>query len=239
VAVVPTPSVRILACGGLLVVVAGLAACNQGKPQSSSTTTPPPTSVAATTTHSTTPGDELAALARRGITVDFTGRYALDSTAPTRPDATVVIYRLGLSYRVDIRRGAATSVLMTAPQGIVSCQLSTRRTCLLLGSPGATVPKLFDPALQRLITTDLAALSDAQNLTVVPAGTVPAIAGVPAATCYKVSGDGVDQGEYCLTETGVLRQAQFPSGTLKMTRLSPAPTRAAFVPPASPTPVSR
>jgi hypothetical protein len=215
VAVVLTRRAPLMPCAGLLMLACVLSACDDGKPQSSSTTSAPPTATA-TTTSSTTPGDALAALARRGTTTDFTGRYALDSTDPKRPDATVTIYRLGLSF-----------------------QLAARRTCLLLGGPGTTPPKAFDPGLQRLITTDLAALADAQNLTVVPAGTVPAIPGVPAATCYQVSGEGVDPGEYCLTADGVLRQAQFPSGTLKMTKLSAAPGRAAFVPPASPTPVPR
>jgi hypothetical protein len=235
VAVVLTRRLALLA---FLVLASVLSGCDDGKPQSTSTTSAPSTATA-TTTQSSTTGDELAALARRGTTTDFTGRYALDSTDPKSPDATVTIYRLGLSFRVDITRGSATSVLMTATQGIVSCQLAARRTCLLLGGPGTTPPKAFDPGLQRLVTTDLAALADAQNLTVVPAGTVPAIPGVPAATCYQVSGEGVDPGEYCLTADGVLRQAQFPSGTLKMTKLSAAPARTAFVPPASPTPVPR
>jgi hypothetical protein len=218
----------------------GVAACNQGEPKASHTTTPPATTASPTTTRPPSPGEELAALARRGVTTDFTGRYALDSINPSRPDATVTIYRRGLSYRVDITRGAETAVLMTASQGIVSCQLrASRRTCLLVGGPGAAIPKLFDPGIQRLITTDLAALSEAQSLSVTPAGTLPASGEVPGASCYQVSGAEVDPGEYCLTKDGVLRQAQFPSGTLKMTRLSAVPGPEAFVPPASPTPVPR
>ena len=71
-----------------------------------------------------------------------------------------------------------------------------------------------------------------------PAGVLPATGSLESATCYRVSGSGVaDPGEYCLTDAGILRRAQFPSGTLELTAVSGAPAASAFTPPAKPTPL--
>jgi hypothetical protein len=199
------------------------------------------TSSAVTTAASPSPAEDLAGRARGGAVSQYTGRYALDSTDPKGADATVTIYRGPNAYRVDITRGSATSTLMTTTQGLVSCQLSgSRRTCLLVGAPGAVPPKLFDPGIQRLVTTDLLALAGGtKDLNVTAGESLPATGALPAATCYRVSGNGVDPGTYCLSEEGVVRKAEFPSGTLELTELAAAPGSSAFVPPVSPTPVPR
>ncbi len=168
----------------------------------------------------------------------FTGTYRLDSIDPKRADARVTIYRLDSSYRVDVARGGATSILMTTREGLVSCQVQgRRRTCLLVGDLGKPPPRLFDPGLQRLFTTDLAALARGTGLSVTASGTIPEDGALRAASCFRVAGSGVDPGEYCLTDTGVLRRAHFPSGTLELVELAGPPERSAFTPPVKPTPL--
>ncbi|MEP6762337.1 MAG: hypothetical protein ABJA93_13355, partial [Sporichthyaceae bacterium] len=168
----------------------------------------------------------------------FTGTYRLDSIDPKQADAKVTIYRLDSSYRVDVARQGATSILMTTKDGLVSCQVQgSRRTCLLVGDSAKPPPKLFDPGLQRLFTTDLGALAGGSGITVTPAGVLPAAGTIGSATCYRFSGTGVDPGEYCLTDAGILRRAQFPSGTLELTALSGPPAASAFTPPVKPTPL--
>ena len=186
----------------------------------------------------TPPEEVLTGLAAKGEAALFTGTYRLDSIDPKQADATVTIYRLDSSYRVDVARKGATSILMTTKGGLVSCQVQTsRRTCLLVGDSAKPPPKLFDPGLQRLFTTDLSALAGGQAVTVTPAGILPAVGSIGSATCFRVTGTGVDPGEYCLTDTGILRQAQFPSGALELTALSGAPAASAFTPPVKPTPL--
>lgn len=223
----------ILACLAATALAAGCSDADRSSPGTSAAataTSPSPTPTPA--------GRLLAGLATTAAATDFVGEYALDSVDPKKPDATVRVYRLDSAYRVDVQRGRARSVLMTATQGLVSCQLeATRRTCLLVGKAGATPPRLFDPGVQRLFTSDLKALAAGTGLTVTDAGVLPASGDLPAARCFEVEGPGVDAGEYCLSSTGVLRKAQFPSGTLELTRLSGPPSPKVFVPPARPVPL--
>jgi hypothetical protein len=113
------------------------------------------------------------------------------------------------------------------------------RTCLLVAPKGTTLPKLFDPGLQRVFTTSLVTAATSNALTVSSAGLLPATATLAAAQCFQVTGPGIDPGEYCLTDTGLVRRAQFPSGTLTMVSSTSAPGPAAFVAPAKPTPLPR
>lgn len=212
-----------------------LAACSGGEgatPRRTTSTSP------AESATPTPPEEVLSGLAAKGVAALFTGTYALDSIDPKQADATVTIYRLDSSYRVDVERLGATSILMTTKDGLVSCQVQgTRRTCLLVGDAAKPPPKLFDPGLQRLFTTDLAALANGEGITVTPAGVLPAAASIASATCFRVTGTGVDPGEYCLTEDGILRRAQFPSGRLELSAFSGPPAASAFTPPAKPTPL--
>jgi hypothetical protein len=221
------------ALAAVLLALPALAACSGGDdaaPRRTTSTSPsaslPP------------PEEVLRGLAGKGESALFTGTYRLDSVDPKQADATVTIYRLDTSYRVDVVRKGATSILMTTKDGLVSCQVqASRRTCLLVGDSAKPPPKLFDPGLQRLFTTDLTALASGQGLTVTPAGILSASGAIASATCYRVAGTGVDPGEYCLTDAGILRRAQFPSGTLELTALAGAPAASAFRPPTKPTPL--
>jgi hypothetical protein len=231
-------SVATLAAGLLAVALTlpALAACSGGDDAGPRRTTSTSPSASATPTP---PGEVLSGLAAKGVAALFTGTYALDSVDPKQADAKVTIYRLDSSYRVDVTRKGATSILMTTKDGLVSCQVqASRRTCFLVGAAAKPPPELFDPGLQRLFTTDLVALSRGEGITVTPAGILPAAGSIGSATCYRVSGAGVaDPGEYCLTDAGVLRRAQFPSGRLELTALSVAPAASAFAPPVKPTPL--
>jgi hypothetical protein len=230
-------SLATLAAGLAAVVLAlpALAACSGADDAAPRRTTSTAPSASATPTP---PEELLSGLAAKGVAALFTGTYALDSVDPKKADAKVTIYRLDSSYRVDVARKGATSILMTTKDGLVSCQVQgSRRTCLLVGDAAKSPPKLFDPGLQRLFTTDLTALAGGAGITVTPAGVLPATGSIGSATCYRVTGTGVDPGEYCLTDAGILRRAQFPSGTLQLTAVSGPPAASAFTPPAKPTPL--
>jgi hypothetical protein len=215
----------------VVLALPALTACSGGDDAGPRRTTSPSATV-------TAPEEVLTGLATKGVTALFTGTYTLDSVDPKQADAKVTIYRLDSSYRVDVARKGATSILMTTKDGLVSCQVqASRRTCLLVGDAAKPPPKLFDPGLQRLFTTDLSALAGGQGITVTAAGVLPAAGSIATATCFRVAGTGVDPGEYCLTDSGILRRAQFPSGTLELTALAGAPAASAFTPPATPTPL--
>jgi hypothetical protein len=221
------------ALAAVVLALPALAACSGGDDAGPRRTTSPSPSATVTP-----PEEVLTGLATKGVTALFTGTYTLDSVDPKQADAKVTIYRLDSSYRVDVARKGATSILMTTKDGLVSCQVQAgRRTCLLVGDSSKPPPKLFDPGLQRLFTTDLGALASGQGITVTPAGVLPAAGSIGTATCFRVAGTGVDPGEYCLTDAGILRRAQFPSGTLELTALAGAPAASAFTPPATPTPL--
>lgn len=199
-----------------------------------------PTTTSASPSPTPTPAaQQLAALAAKAAATDFAGVYALDSTDPKRSDGTVRIFTKGTSYRVDVIVAGRTSLLMTTSAGAVSCQVTRPKTsCLLVAKPGKALPKLFDPGLERIFTTTLKALAaDSGSLTVTSSGTLPATDRLPVAQCFTVSGTGVDPGEYCLTDDGVVRRAQFPSGTITLQSYGNAVSARNFVPPVKPTPV--
>ena len=240
----PPPSTqRTAAAGGaLLLATATLAGCAGGdEPRGVRSPAPSTTTSAASrpTTPTPTPAEQRASdLAREGLTAAYTATYALQRAGAGDPAATVRIYKLGTSYRVDVARGGATSLLMSTAEGPVSCQVrGSRRTCLLVAGPGERPPRLFDPGLQRLVTDVLEAVSGGDGLTVEGAGTMAAADGLPSATCFRISGGEVAPGEYCLTDGGVPRRATYGSGTLELTELAKPPASSVFRPPVRPTPL--
>lgn len=235
---------RLVLLGVSVSVCSVLTGCasSDGTPSAKETSTSPAApSPSPSASTSTTPASlALADLARRGVATAFTATYELKSNERGQPDATVKIARLDTSYRVEIAHGAARAVLLTSRRGLVSCQLtSKKRVCLLVAGPGKAPPKLFDPGVQRLVTSDLEAFAKSSGLTIEKGEQLPAQGGLPAAQCFTVKGHGVDSGDYCLTEDGLLRQAVFPSGTLTMTKLGEAPTPRTFDAPVRPTPLPR
>jgi hypothetical protein len=182
----------------------------------------------------------LGDLARRGVATSFTGTYALDSTDPKQPDATVTIARLDTSFRVEIVSKDSRALLVTDRRGLVSCQLAgPKHTCLLVAKPGGDPPKVFDPGVQRLVTSDLEVFAAASGLQVTSAAALPGEGQLPGAQCFTVAGKNVDNGEYCLTGEGLLRRAKFPSGTLTLTAVGDEPTPKDFAAPLTPMPLPR
>jgi hypothetical protein len=239
-------TLRPLSLGAPLAVVpllvAALAGCGSGSDSSPPTTaasSPSPVVSSPTALASTPAPQALGDLARRGVATSFSGTYALDSTDPKRPDATVTIARLDTSFRVEIASGDSRALLLTDRRGLVSCQLGgSKHTCLLVAKPGQEPPKVFDPGVQRLVTSDLAAFAAAAtDLQVAAADALPAQGELPPAQCFTVAGKGVDNGEYCLTAEGLLRRAKFPSGTLTLTTVGAEPTSKDFDAPLTPKPL--
>lgn len=184
------------------------------------------------------PADEaLAALAKRGTAADFTARYALDST--DGPDATVQVFKRGSRYRVDITQHGITAQLITTAKGLVSCQRrGVAADCFLVAAPGEQLPALLDPGLQRIFTTGLELLAaDHESVQVRRADPLPSSSTGPAASCFAVSGEGIDDGEYCLLDSGIPARASFAAATLELLGTGEPPPADVFVPPTKPTPL--
>jgi hypothetical protein len=218
-----------------------LGACSSGDAKtqptpSPKTSAPTPSPTPSPTPTPTPPGVRLAALAAKGVTASFTATYRLATKAGA--GAKVQVYRRGDHFRVDIARGDARSVFLTAHRGLVSCRLQPgHRLCLLVARPGDKPPPLFNPSIQRLFTADLRAFAARRGVRVKNQGTVSSAHGLPAATCFHVSGKRVDGGVYCLAANGVLRSVRLPSGRLVLLRVHGTPKTRLFVPPLKPTPL--
>lgn len=209
---------------------------------------------------------QLAALAQRGTTADYTATYRLQPSTGTTP-GTVTVYRLGTSLRLDVTSGATTAVLVENSHGRFSCRLAgASKVCFKVAAAGAPLPPEFDPGLQLVFTgylTDLAA--HASGYGVRRSGGTPSGEGVPAGTCFVVTAGStttpspapsasgtagpaasaspgaaaqrVTSGTYCLTGAGVVTKVRYEGGSLDLTRLGPAPAVAKLQPPVSPTPL--
>jgi hypothetical protein len=219
---------------GVLALTA-LVGCSAG---SGSGANPSPTTQTTGSPSPTPPGVVFSTLAANATRTNFSGLYRLVSSDPKRADGSVQVFRKGSSYRIDVNIGGTSSRLITTSAGLVSCQVTMKtRTCLLVAPKGTTLPRLFDPGLQRVFTTSLVTAATSNALTVTSAGVLPATATLAAAQCFKVAGPGIDPGEYCLTDTGLVRRAQFPSGTITMRLATATPPATVFVPPVRATPL--
>ncbi|MHB8449396.1 MAG: hypothetical protein ACYDAQ_02850, partial [Mycobacteriales bacterium] len=146
------------------------------------------------------------ALVASYATVASDGRHGVVTIAFDPPD----------TYRVDVAAGGVVASLYHSAAGSVSCRQPanrhTRALCVRVAGPGAALPSLFDPGVERLFTVDLDVLGvrpDAFSVTEV-AG-VPAAGGLPAARCFAVVPASpppspavpglaeVDPGTYCLS----------------------------------------
>lgn len=242
----PRPASAVLG-GLLLAATAVLAGCSSSPSPTPATSSASPVSTSPTPATSPTPSPsgptgpqaDLAALAKVGVTASWTGTFSFTPSNPLTAPSTVRIYKKAADYRIDIASSNATTLFMTTPQGYVSCQLgSTSRICLLVGPLNKPIPNVFDPGLQRIITTDMSTLASAPaGVTVEASGSMASEPGLPTAQCFQVSGGTLDPGGYCLTDAGVPRLVTYPTGTLALTSLSGAPGGQVFTPPASPTPV--
>jgi hypothetical protein len=214
--------------------VALLAACGSSG-SNGPTPTPTPTASAA---------NDLQQLANTGLQQSYTAVYNLRATAPAG-GAIVTVGRTPESYRVNLKRGSATSVLIHNARGTYSCQVQPKKptTCLFVAKLGSPVPPLFD-AGQRLWTDYLTELStNTSAYLVTAAGTTPATATLPAGACFAVapgatpSANAVPTGTYCLTDGGIPTKAAFTTGTFTLTQIRAAPRAQNLLPLAAPTPI--
>jgi hypothetical protein len=228
-----------LALGAAAVAAISAGCSSPAQPTPGPSPSPSAASASPTPTPTLSAADALAALARKGASTDWTATYTLQPTDPTQDPSNVTFFRIGERYRIDIAGPKATTLFMTTDAGYVSCRVEgNQRTCLLVGPLDKPVPKVFDPGLQRVVTTDLKALaSGGSGLTVERDGVLAEVDSLPAAECFQVSGLGVDAGEYCFTATGVPRKVSYPTGTLSMTTASGAPNPEVLTPPVSATPL--
>ncbi|MHB1738784.1 MAG: hypothetical protein ACYCXA_04740, partial [Actinomycetes bacterium] len=198
------------------VLVAGtaLAGCTSSAPQGSPST---PSATSATSGSST--AAEFAALAARGVPARYTASYDLVSTGSPTPNATVAVAKGVEGLRIAVTSQGSTAIYLSTSSGTVSCQTGGgQSSCLRVAAPGSTPPPLFDPGIQRIFTTTLAAIA-AQDagVHVAPSGTVPGPGGQGVATCADIAGPGVDAGTYCLLDSGIPDRAQFAAGALRLT----------------------
>lgn len=209
-----------------------------GAAQVAPSPSPAPSTSAPAPTPTRSAAQALAALAAPALAAGWTATYRLQPSGSGQP-ATVTMFRVDNRFRIDIAEPSATTLFMTAGDGYVSCRVEgSARTCLLVGPLDKPVPKVFDPGLQRIVTSNLATLADgAAGLTVTRTATLPEDGELPAAECFEVAGAGVDAGEYCLTATGLPRRVTYPTGTLDLIAVGDIPNPQVFTPPVTPTPV--
>ena len=204
----------------------------------------PPVATPTSTTSAPSPSAESGEdVARRAAAatgrVPWAARYRLVSNDTAQPAGTVSVAVRGADVRLDLTRDGGTAVLLRTAAGTVSCQLSgARRTCLSVAAAGEPLPAVFDPGLQRVFTSDLAALAAGRGHGATAGAVLAATGTLPAARCWQVpAATGLDAGTYCLSTAGVLRQATFASGVLSLTTVLPAPTPTRFTPPVRPQPL--
>ena len=229
-----------------LTVLLALAAACTGRDRPSPATSP--------TGGSSVAQEQLAGLARTAAAASYDATY--DFEARTAGDKGVIrIVTLPPSrYRVDIVSGGRTAQIYSTEDGVVSCALKagTQTTCVRVAGKGDPVPEVFDPGVQHLFTTGPAALaSNPQGYDVRSLPDAPAAGDLPGGKCFHVEriadlqpvspgtvtpeGEGFETGDYCFDEaSGVLVSATVTSGALTLSKLGPAPTAAAFTPPATP-----
>lgn len=225
----------------LLGGVTAAAACSGGSDGAATPTGPAPSPTARPAVAS------LAELAKRAVGKAMTVTYA--TVATDGRTATVTIAVRPPSFRVDVRDPDAVAVLISTPQAAVSCREPTDGdpTCFTVAGPGGSLPRLFDPAVQRVLLDDLDVLAEAPTwLDVTGPESHPATADAPATRCFSVSADTAaadpraarfDAGSWCLADDGLPVSMRFASGTLTLTATGPGPTDAALTPPVTPQPL--
>lgn len=196
----------------------------------------------------------LTALAAKAAAAAYAATYDF-STAGTK--GQLRIYAAPPRYRVDIVIGPQTAQFYRITAGTVSCGLQVGKpaTCALVASPGAKVPDVFDPGVQRLFTEGLDALAkDPAGYAIAALPDASAAPGVPGGKCFHIErladlktvspgavtapGKGFETGDYCFDPaTGVLTAVQVATGTITLTKAPAKPADADFAPPATPQPL--
>lgn len=222
-------------------VAAALAAAALAGCAHTSSGPPLPTISTASPTPSATPsaGTALAALARAGAAASYTATYRLLPSSSGAP-AELRVAHTPTALRLDVITAGADAVLIENVHGDYSCRLGAGApVCLEVAGPRGALPATFDPGLEGVFGSYLAALGGGQPSGVTAAGTTPASARVPAGRCFAVPAGGTPAaGTYCLSAAGIPVQVTFAAGgSLHATAVGPAPSNATLHPPVSPTPL--
>jgi len=209
--------------------------------------------------------DQLAGLAATAAKATYEATYDFHQ-ATGNQTATVHVWRSPPALRVDVSVGAGdatTASLIVGTDATYSCSKTVKgASCLVVAKPGEPLPPPFNVAPTTLFSADLQQLaSNISGYRVTTAPGVPATVNVPAGTCFAVtpvstpatssstpsspssssspSSADVPAGTYCLSSTGLLVAAKYPSGnTIQLTSVvSPSPAPTQFSPYAKPTPL--
>lgn len=180
----------------------------------------------------------------------FDATYRLDSKGK-RPDANVRMRAIRDRFRLDIKTGAQTSVLISGGRGVISCQQKSkgerpaRGNCLLVSKNDRNIPRLFDPQIQNIFRGTMDALARLHSdVHVRRAGTWQPPHHLGSAECFEVRGPDVPSGTYCLLAVpgryvGLLARAVFDSGSLSLRFVEGVVRPDSFKPPTSPTPLPK
>lgn len=191
----------------------------------------------------------LAALAAKAAAASYDATYDFN-TQSTK--GLLRIFAAPPNYRVDVAVGPQTAQFYRIHLGTVSCGLRPDKpaSCALVAAPGAPVPAVFDPGVQRLFADGLDALAkDPAGYAIAGLTDSSAAPGVPAGKCFHVErladlkavspgvvpapGKGFESGDYCFDPaSGVLTAVRVATGTLTLTKAPTKPTDADFIPPA-------
>ena len=211
----------------LLVVTACGGSSSSGKPKASA-------------------ADLLSDLAASASAASYTAVYDFHQ-ASNNQSATVKVWRAQPVLRVDVVIAGTTASLIVGSDATYSCSIAgARRSCLIVAKAGEPLPAPFDIAPASLFTTDLQQLSTSVNdYTVTSAPAASPSGAVPAAKCFNIAPrSGVTEaklprGTYCISGSGLLTAATYPSGnTIRLVSAqTSAPAAGQFSPYASPTPL--
>ena len=237
----------------LAVSITVLALCASG---CSDDSTPPDSAVVSTSPSVSSSGTQQLSARERVAQLamaaprTFDATYRLDSKGK-RPNADVRMRVIHDRFRLDIKRGSETSILISGAHGVISCQQESkgerpaRGNCLLVSKNNRTIPRLFDPQLQRLFRNTMDALAHSHSdVHVSRAGTWQAPNHLGPAECFDVRGPDVENGTYCLltrsgSNVGLLARAVFDSGSLNIRSVKHVVRPESFKPPTSPTPLPK
>jgi hypothetical protein len=218
----------------ILMLAGAATACGDPDPvpvRSVTTASPPPD-----------PDDEArtALAARAALAQDHRFAALYHFGAPGAPERNVVAtVAADGSWRVDIADGAlggtADVSVVSNTDGVYQCSLPSvanpiSPSCVRVADAGKRIPRAYDPKVQRLFRTWLAAFTDRQSaLSVTPAARLAGARAGTGSTCFAVDSISaslnppVDVGIYCYADDGLLTAAKVGFGVLTLASTPVAP----------------
>jgi hypothetical protein len=217
-----------------MLLAGALAACSGGSGAPVPTTPPTPT---VDPTPSTSAAEALSAMAAIGARASYHATYLAQQRHPATR-ATWLVWRTPSSLRVDVVTKHAKTTLIVTPNASYSCRAAKHRTCLLVAKGGKPIPAPLRLLAEKLFSGDIKTLSTDSASYDVQSTEEGCYAISPMSNAPKPRAERAD---YCFNTAGVLTSVTFPSGNVVRLRslTMKTPPHSAFVPYASPTPLSR